>query len=133
MTECRRPVTRAILLITAIAAALALAACGSDDDSGDTATQETTVQSVGAAPIGASARSCPTDGALTELRAAGVGCDTARKVMVTWNQPRCLPESGASRSQCTVGGYRCQAVRTERGLAVSCARPGKSISFLRRR
>lgn len=42
----------------------------------------------------------------------------------------CDRPAGASRWGCSVGSYRCQAVVTDRGWSVSCARPGKSVAFL---
>lgn len=43
--------------------------------------------------------------------------------------PDCKPAEGASRWGCSVGSYRCQGVVTDRGWSVSCAKPGRSISF----
>ena len=41
----------------------------------------------------------------------------------------CDRPPGASRWGCSIGSYRCQAVVVDRGWSVSCAKPGKSISF----
>jgi len=60
-----------------------------------------------------------------------LGADaSARDVQRAWEaQPSCMLPPGASRWGCSVGPYRCQAVVTGRGRSVSCARPGRSISF----
>ena len=119
----------------AVAVCLVLVAgCGSDEStttSGGTGPASETNPSAGAssAPAGAAAHSCGSVGTLTGVRAIGVGCRKARQVAVAWDVPHCRPEAGGSRSACTVQGYRCQGVVTDRGLSVSCARPGRSISF----
>jgi hypothetical protein len=84
------------------------------------------------APIGASARSCDSYATDAEaLRATDIPCDQARQVMHSWQRERtCSLPSGASRGSCLSRSYRCQAARTDRGLAVSCARKGQSIAFL---
>ena len=43
--------------------------------------------------------------------------------------PDCKHPAGASRWGCSVGSYRCQAVVTDRGWSVDCAKPGRSIAF----
>jgi len=47
--------------------------------------------------------------------------------------PSCKRPAGASRWGCSVPDYRCQAIVTDRGWSVSCARPGDSVAFLVRR
>jgi hypothetical protein len=55
-----------------------------------------------------------------------------RRTAAAWlRSPACAP-AGASRSACTVRGYRCQATVAGRGVAVGCAAAGRSISFLAR-
>lgn len=92
-------------------------------------------ESKSGAPIGASARSC--DAYSTDagaLRATGISCGQARQVMYGWQrEPSCATPAGASRSSCLTRSYRCQATRTDRGLAVSCSRKGQSIAFIARR
>ena len=60
-----------------------------------------------------------------------LGADaSAADVQRAWEaQPGCMRPQGASRWGCSVGPYRCQAVVTDRGRSVSCARPARSISF----
>lgn len=45
----------------------------------------------------------------------------------------CALAKGASRSSCSLGGFRCQAVRVDRGAEVSCAREGADVSFIKSR
>jgi hypothetical protein len=122
--------------LPAIAACLALLAfapltgCGSSDEPSEPTATATTPP----APAGASARSCgnTTVAGTQGLRVTGIGCDVGRGVVAAWaREPGCPPPPGASRSSCTVyDGYRCLAAATERGIAVSCARPGGSAAFL---
>jgi hypothetical protein len=121
------------LLLPVLAAALLTAGCGSSDEREPTATATATSP---AAPPGASARTCEgTVAGTAELRVTGVGCDVGRGVVAAWaNEPSCSPEGGASRSSCSVyDEYRCLGAATERGTAVSCARPGSSIAFIAQR
>jgi hypothetical protein len=56
------------------------------------------------------------------------------KTRAAWERdPDCKHPQGASRWACSVGSYRCQAVVTDRGWTVGCARPGSSIAFTVRR
>jgi hypothetical protein len=41
----------------------------------------------------------------------------------------CRRPAGASRWACSIGPWRCQAVVTDRGWSVDCAKPGGSIPF----
>jgi hypothetical protein len=118
------------MLAVALVAVLA-SGCGSSgpkNSSGEGSTKT-------AAPPGAAVLACA--GApvgVGALRASGVGCATARRVAAGWTaRDTCGANAGTSRTSCTVGGYRCLTTVTERGLAISCARPGRSISFVARR
>jgi hypothetical protein len=52
------------------------------------------------------------------------------KIRASWEtSPDCKHPHGASRWGCSVGSYRCQAVVTDRGWSVDCAKPGRSIAF----
>jgi hypothetical protein len=54
----------------------------------------------------------------------------AAEVRAEWvESPSCRHPPGASRWGCSVGPYRCQAVVTDRGWSVDCAKPGRSIAF----
>jgi hypothetical protein len=137
---------RGSALMAFLVAALVLAGCGDSDDSTEPGSEPTTqqptappataTQSTGGAPIGAQAQSCKTGSvALSELRATGVDCGAARRVMFAWADAggRCRPEPGGSRSACSIKGYRCLAVAVGTGsgggTAVNCAAQGRSISF----
>jgi hypothetical protein len=68
-----------------------------------------------------------------QLRATAVDCGAARTTMQHWESSQaCTLANGASRSSCSLGGFRCQAVKADRGAAVSCARRGGDISFVAR-
>jgi hypothetical protein len=70
-----------------------------------------------------------------QVRVTGTGCDIGRGVVAAWaNKPDCSEPAGASRFSCVVyRGYRCLGAATDRGVAVSCARPGSSVAFVARR
>jgi hypothetical protein len=122
-----------------VAVALAAAAVGGCGSSGGGSSSEQAKGSSGAspatAPAGASAQAC--SGAvrgIATLRVAGVGCAIGRGVVAFWsNKAACAGTAGASRVSCTVEEYRCLGAATDRGIAVSCARPGRSISFVAKR
>lgn len=84
------------------------------------------------APAGSKVVACKGSGAeVTGLRATAVDCGTARATMQRWGQTSgCGLGDEASRGSCSLGGFRCQAVRAGRGVAVSCARPGGDIAFV---
>jgi hypothetical protein len=83
------------------------------------------------APAGASARACVlSTGGAAGLRATGVACGTAQRLAIAWrHSTACAPAADASRAACTVRSYRCLATSTDRGLAVDCSRPGRSVAF----
>jgi len=125
------------LAIVALAAAL-LAGCGGSSSSSSTGgSTGTGASGSGAprAPVGASARNCDTRAVDAEgLRAVGVSCDAARKVMYGWQLlGACATPSAASRTSCTVRSFRCLSGRTDRGVVVGCSRPGESIAFVAKR
>jgi len=52
------------------------------------------------------------------------------KIRASWEaSPGCKHPQGASRWGCSVSSYHCQAVVTDRGWSVDCAKPGRSIAF----
>ncbi|MGE0066409.1 MAG: hypothetical protein AB7T48_03560 [Solirubrobacterales bacterium] len=120
----------ALPIAIALLAAALLAGCGSSEDgSGTTAAPKSSGQK---APAGASAQECAgRAGAATALRATGLGCKQAKALARAWTHDQgCAPAGGSSRASCTLeGDYDCLAVMTGRGLAVSCARPGRSVAF----
>lgn len=131
MGQSRHGLTAAIPLALALFVAAA-AGCGSGEDG---ATSERAQPGAGAPPPGASARTCAgVARGIGALRVAGVGCATGRGVVASWSEkPECAPAAGASRVSCGVGGYRCLGAVTDRGIAVSCARHARSISFVAKR
>jgi hypothetical protein len=109
-----RPVLAAIVL------AMALFVVGCGGGSSNSTTQPK-------APAGSKVVSCNTRG----LRATAVDCASARKVMNGWEASHaCALGHGESRGACSVSGFRCQSVRTGKGVSVSCARPGEAVAFI---
>ncbi len=125
----------AVPIAIVVLAAAASAGCGEEsaDESGSAATAPPA--STSTAPAGASAHACALSaGGAEGLRATGVSCGKAQRLAIAWRRgDECVPPTGASRSACTVSSYRCLAAATDRGLAVSCARPGRSVAFTARR
>jgi hypothetical protein len=129
----------AVPLAIAVLAATLLAGCGGSSSSsgGSTQTGSGTPPKAGTStgPIGASAKSCDTHAVDAEgLRAVNISCGQARQVMYGWQREgSCSPAPGASRTSCLTRSYRCLGARTDRGIAVSCARAGESIAFIAKR
>jgi hypothetical protein len=121
------------LAIVALTLAL-LSGCGSSDGDSDSASvpQPTPKASGSPAPAGAAAHSCAVKaGSASGLRATGIPCERAKRLAAAWVRNKgCAPADGASRSSCKLeGDYDCLTAVTDRGLAVSCARPGSSVAF----
>lgn len=113
--------------------AASVAGCGGSSNGGSSSGPATPPPA--GAPVGASTKSCDSFATDAEqLRATGISCDLARQVMYGWQRvDTCALPDGASRGGCLARSYHCQAVRTGRGTAVSCARAGESIAFIARR
>jgi hypothetical protein len=122
--------------IIALAAAM-LVGCGGSSESDSTETGSGAAPQGGAAtaPAGASAAKCNVSVSGVEaVRATGISCKEAKAVLLSWNRDDgCVGSQGISRVACTVRSYRCIATRTERGVSVSCAAPGRSIAFISER
>jgi hypothetical protein len=121
-------------------AALLVAGCGSSSDSesetgGGPSSRPAVTTTSPTAPPGAGAESCgnTTVAGTSQLQASGVGCAIGRGIVAAWaNDASCA--AATSRPSCTVyDGYRCIGARTDAGIAVSCARPGRSVSFVAKR
>lgn len=87
----------------------------------------------GGGPVGSQVKRCESQAVDAEkLRATGLPCGPARQAMFRWQRAgACALAAGASRGACSVkGGYRCQAVRTGKGVEVSCATPGRAVAFV---
>jgi hypothetical protein len=111
------------------ALAMPTAGCGSSDsgDGGSTEPQAREAPQEGG-PAGIKAKSCPAD---FPLSATAVGCAEAHAVAAEWSDtPACRTPPDASRFACTVDGFRCLGAAVGRGIAVSCAMPQRSISFV---
>ena len=122
----------------ALATALALAAgCGSSNEQTGTgsgpppATSSTAPQ----APVGVRAKSCDaTHGTLGPVRVTGISCSQGLAAVTAWmGRSDCTPAASESHSSCRVGHLVCIGSVAGSGLAVTCAGPGRSISFIRRR
>ncbi|HVX34206.1 MAG TPA: hypothetical protein VHA80_13810 [Solirubrobacterales bacterium] len=84
------------------------------------------------APAGSNVISCEarTTG-IEGLRATAIDCASARATMHRWTAtPSCALPTAASRGSCSLDPFRCQAVRADRGVAVSCARRGGDVAFI---
>jgi len=133
MGPARHPLSLALVAL-AIGLVMAIGGCGSSGEStGDTA-GTTTGASGSTAPVGAAAKACASAGGASDLRVTGIGCAAGRGVVGAWtNSSACSSAAGASRTSCSVDDYRCLGAAAARGLAVSCARPGRSVSFVVKR
>lgn len=123
------------IAIVALAAVL-LAGCGGSSGGSSGSESTTSPKASGSgAPVGGSARHCDTGAVDAEaLRATGLSCGEARRLMHGWQRsPSCALPQAASRASCTRRSYLCLSTRTARGVAVSCSRPGHSIAFVARR
>jgi len=124
----------ATIVAAVLCAALLLAGCGGGDSGGS----NTTVPPAGkGAPKKATAPNAPAGSKVVAcgqgLRASAVDCDTAQRIQRRWEKHRsCALPEGASRGSCDLGSFRCQTVKTGEGIAVSCARPGGDIAFVKR-
>lgn len=123
-------------VLVGLALTVAFGGCGSSDEApGGSDSTGGTSAPTSTAPEGATVQAC--GGAIagvSQLRASGVGCPVARGIVASWETKRdCEAAAGVSRTACSIGRYRCLGTATERGLAVSCAAAGGSISFIAKR
>jgi len=133
MGQARHPLSLSLAVLTA-GLALAAAGCGS---SGETtqSSSEAGEATTSTAPPGARVETCR--GAVAgvgQVRTSGTGCAVALGIVASWDSKKaCDAPAGGSRTSCSVRGYRCLGASAERGLAVTCARPGSSLSFVAKR
>lgn len=120
-------------------AALLVAGCGGGSSGGSSSTEpsggggEGTVPKATSpnAPAGSKVVSCAENRMEMEaLRATEVDCATARATMERWERSHVCTLGNGSRSSCTLGGFRCQAVKVGKGASVSCAGPQGDVSFI---
>jgi len=136
----RGPLSRLSLLVATalVVCGLLVAACGGGSSGGSNSTSPGTG---GAAPKKATAPNAPAgskvvdckegEADLTELRASGVDCGTARKTMDAWAAHHdCALGAKDTRGSCSLGEFRCQAVRTGGAASVSCAHSGGDVTFI---
>jgi hypothetical protein len=122
----RPPLSGLAAPILLLALGAALLGCGGGSDS----TRGPTGGGNGGAPPGASAMACGGPERAAAVRVVGIGCAGGLRVEAGWTRSAaCAAPAAASRASCLVRGFRCLAIRTDRGLSVSCSRPGRSISF----
>ena len=121
----------------AVAVAVTAVGCGSSSDettgaSGTAAPPASTSSTPGQeAPIGVRARSCGGAGSSGEVRVTGVSCDLGRSLVAGWyKENACSSPKGASRTSCRLGKFICLGAVTDRGVAVTCVSPGRSVAFI---
>jgi hypothetical protein len=129
------------ILLAVLALAATVTGCGSssDETSGTTPAGEppastSTTPGGQEAPVGVRAKSC-TIGQSSggELRVTGVSCGLGRSVVAGWyKDSACSSPKGASRTSCKLGAFTCFGAVVDRGVAVTCVGPGRSVSFIGR-
>ena len=117
-----------------VAAALLAAGCGSSDETSETkpANPPASTSPSPEAPQGARAERCG-EGATSggEIRVTGVSCELGRELVAGWHKNRaCASPPGASRTSCKLGRFSCLGAVAARGIAVTCAGPGRSVAFI---
>ncbi len=124
------------ILPPALVIALFVAGCGSGESTETTtpggAETMQAHQSGAEGPSGVTARACRNPGKPAVLmRVTGVSCSKGKSIAAGWaSHSGCAPPAGVSRSACTVDGFRCLTTVAGHGLAVTCARPERSVAFL---
>jgi hypothetical protein len=120
----------AVLLVLAVALLVAGCGGGSSSSSSSTAPEGTPPKATSPnAPAGSKVAACG-QGA-EQLRATAVDCATARTTMRQWETTDACSLGDASRGSCSLGDFRCQAVKVGRGVSVSCAGPDGDVSFVK--
>jgi hypothetical protein len=116
----------AVAALAVLVAALLVAGCGGGSSS--STSKEATAPN---APAGSRVVSC---GGSAQLRATTIDCATARTTMGRWEgSDACALGPGGSRGSCSLEGFRCQAVKVEKGTSVSCVGPEGDIAFIAKR
>jgi hypothetical protein len=133
----------AVLILIVVSVAVGLLAVGCGGGGGSSSTSPAGGNSGGGkakkatapnGPAGSKVASCSESAAeVNGLRATAVDCGTARSTMKGWERSAgCELAADVSRGSCSVGSFRCQAVRAEAGVAVACARPDATVAFIAR-
>jgi hypothetical protein len=135
---------RPAIVLTALAitsAGLLVAGCGGGSGSSSSSSTPAGAGAEPGAPKKATAPNAPAGSKVVAckeaadddsgLRATAVDCGTARQTMRRWaSSHACTLGKSGSRSSCSLGTFRCQAVRVGRGASVSCARSGADVAFI---
>lgn len=127
---------RAPSIVAFLAAALlaaALAGCGSSSDG--TGAEDGGASS-SSAPPGVAVKDCGSGRkGVAEIRVAGTsGCVAGHRIATVWsNSKNCAVPEKASRGSCRLGPLTCLSTVADRGVSVSCAMRGSTVSFLVRR
>lgn len=135
----RSPGPKTVLALLALAAVALLAGCGSSsDETGETTDPAATTSAAPdgqQAPLGARATVCTDDSVSGgEVRVTGVPCGLGRLLVAGWyKNSECFSPAGASRTSCKLGNFTCLGLNADRGLAVTCAGPSRSVSFVAKR
>ena len=127
-----------VIAALAIVVAVITAGCGSSSDEttgagGTTSSPAATSTTGQEAPVGVRAKSCGGTGSSGEVRVTGVSCELGRSLVAGWyKDSACSAPKGASRTSCRLGKFTCLGAVTGRGIAVTCAGPGRSVAFIGR-
>jgi hypothetical protein len=131
-----------VLIASGIAAALLVAGCGGGSSSTPEESSGYPSPRVHIVPGGkkAKAPNAPAGSKVVackerrlevrQLRASAVDCGTAQKTMADWASSHACALGTGARSSCSLDGFRCQAVRVDRGASVSCARPDADVAWI---
>jgi hypothetical protein len=122
---------RAAVATLAILIALLVAGCGGGSSSSTTQEGAPKKATAPNAPAGSKVVACGEHRLEShELRATEVSCETARTTLKHWKGSKACALERGSRGSCSVGGFRCQAVKVDAGTAVSCAGPEGDVAFI---
>ncbi len=127
--------TLALLAVLAIAALAAGCGSSAEETSGTSGAESPASTSTAPdreAPVGVRAMPCGEGTASGgEVRTVGVSCQLGRELVAGWyKDDSCSSPPGASRTSCRLGAFTCLGVAAGRGIAVTCVRPGRSVSFI---
>jgi hypothetical protein len=132
----------AVAVLVVLAVALLVGGCGGGSGGGSTSTEPEGGATEGAPPPKATSPNAPAGSKVVscaenrmeaiQLRATEVDCGTARDTMRRWVSSHACTLGDGSRSSCSLGGFRCQAVKVGKGAAVSCAGPEGDVAWIAR-
>jgi hypothetical protein len=120
----------AVALVAVLTAALLVAGCGGGSSS-STHRMPQKKATAPSAPAGSKVTSCKENRMETkQLRATAVDCDSAVATMKHWESSHACTLGDGSRSSCSLDGFRCQAVKVDKGASVSCERQGADVTWI---